>query len=202
MGKTGLIPMLIETFAIGFLSTVIGAIIALPFAFISSRNIAPRWVNLLFLSLITIIRSFPSVMYGIMFVKTVGPGPFAGVLTMTIGSVGMLSKMMVEAIEDIDKGVIEALDAAGCTSFQKMRYGIIPQLSSSLISSVLYRFDINIKNASVLGLVGAGGIGAQLIFAIDARRWSDTGAMLWGVAAMTLAIEYISTAIRKKLAIS
>ena len=81
-----------------------------------------------------------------------------------------------------------------------MRYGIIPQLSSSIISSVLYRLDINIKNASVLGLVGAGGIGAQLIFAIDDRRWSDTGAMLWGLVVMVLLIEYISTKIRRRLA--
>ena len=198
--STGLMHMLLETFAIGFLGTLFGTILAIPLGFVCSRNVAPRWVNLLFLVIVTVIRSFPSIMYGIMFVKTVGPGPFAGVLTMTISSAGMLCKMFVEAIEDIDKGVIEALDAAGCNAFEKVRYGIIPQLSSSIISSVLYRLDINIKNASVLGLVGAGGIGAQLIFAIDDRRWSDTGAMLWGLVVMVLLIEYISTKIRRRLA--
>lgn len=197
--SAGLASMLFETFAIGFLGTILGTVFAIPLAFISSRNIAPRACNVVCLALITVIRSFPSIMYGIMFVKTVGPGPYAGVLTMTIGSVGMLSKMLVESIEDINPGVIEALDAAGCTGFQKMRYGIIPQLSASIISNVLYRLDINIKNASVLGLVGAGGIGAQLLFAIDDRRWSDTGAMLWGLIILVLLIELISTRIRKNL---
>lgn len=200
LGPTGLLMMLVETFAIGFLGTVFGTIIAIPLAFISSRNIAPRWVNLICLGLITVIRAFPSLMYGIMFVKTVGTGAFAGVLTMTIGSVGMLSKMLVESVEDINPGIIEALDAAGCTGFQKVRYGIMPQLSSSIISNVLYRLDINVKNASVLGLVSAGGIGAQLIFAIQSRRWDDIGAMVWGLVILVLAIEYISTKIRNSLA--
>jgi phosphonate transport system permease protein len=200
LGPTGLLMMLAETFAIGFLGTVFGTIIAIPLAFISSRNIAPRWVNIITLGFITIIRAFPSLMYGIMFVKTVGTGAFAGVLTMTIGSVGMLSKMMVESVEDIDPGIIESLDAAGCTGFQKVRYGIMPQLSSSIISNVLYRLDINVKNASVLGLVSAGGIGAQLIFAIQSRRWDDIGAMVWGLVILVLAIEYASTKIRNSLA--
>ncbi len=199
-GTSGLLHMLFETFAIGFLGTVFGTIIAIPLSFISSRNIAPRWINLACLTFITIIRSFPSIMYGIMFVKTVGPGPYAGVLTMTIGSVGMLAKLLVESIEDINPGIIEALDAAGCTGFQKVRYGMIPQLSSSIISNVLYRLDINVKNATVLGLVGAGGIGAQLIFSIQDRRWSDAGAMLWGLVILVLSIEYISTKIRNRLA--
>ena len=202
MSSSGLLHMLVETFAIGFLGTVFGTIIAIPLAFISSRNIAPRPVNVVCLVIITIIRSFPSIMYGIMFVKTVGPGAYAGVLTMTIGSVGMLSKLLVESIEDINPGIIEALDASGCNGFEKVRYGIIPQLSSSIISNVLYRMDINIKNASVLGLVGAGGIGAQLIFAIQDRRWSDAGAMLWGLVVLVLLFEYISTKIRRGLAAS
>ncbi len=200
LSSGGLLYMLFETFAIGFLGTIFGTIIAIPLAFISSRNIAPRWVNLVCIALITIIRAFPSIMYGIMFVKTVGPGAFAGVLTMTIGSVGMLAKLLVESVEDINPGIIEALDAAGCTGFQKVRYGIMPQLSSGIISNVLYRLDINVKNASVLGLVGAGGIGAQLIFAISDRRWSDAGAMLWGLVILVLLIEVISTKIRNALA--
>lgn len=198
--SSGLMHMLFETFAIGFLGTIFGTIIAIPLAFISSRNIAPRWVNAVFLVIITVIRAFPSIMYGIMFVKTVGPGAYAGVLTMTIGSVGMLSKLLVESVEDINPGIMEAMDAAGCTGFQKVRYGMMPQLSSSIISNVLYRLDINVKNASVLGLVGAGGIGAQLIFAIQDRRWSDAGAMLWGLVILVLIIEYISTKIRNSLA--
>ena len=195
----GLMYMLMETLAIGFLGTVFGLVLALPLAFLASRNVCPRWVNLICLTLIAIIRAFPAFMYGIMFVKAVGPGAFAGVLSMTIGSVGMLSKLLVEAIEDLNPGIIEALDAAGCTTFEKIRYGIIPQLSSNIVSIVIYRLDINVKNASILGVVGAGGIGAPLIFSIAKQSWREVSAMLLGLIVLVLILEYFSTKLRRKL---
>jgi phosphonate transport system permease protein len=195
----GLLYMLFETLAIAFLGTIFGLIISLPLAFLASRNVCPKWVNSIVLTIISIIRAFPSFMLGIMFVKSIGPGAFAGVLSMTVGSVGMLSKLMIEAIEDLNPGITEALDAAGCSTFEKIRYGIIPQLSSNIVSIVLYRLDINVKNATILGIVQAGGIGAQLIFAINARRWNDCGAMLLGIIVMTLLLEWFSTSVRRKL---
>lgn len=197
--KSGLLYMLFETLAIAFLGTVIGVIISIPLAFISSKNICPKWVNVICLTLISILRAFPAFMLGIMFVKSVGPGPFAGVLSMAIGSIGMLSKLIIEAIEDLNPGITEALDSAGCSTFEKIRYGIIPQLSSNIVSIVLYRLDINVKNATILGVVQAGGIGAQLMFAIAARRWNDAGAMLIGIIVLVLIIEYVSTKIRSSL---
>ena len=197
--KSGLLYMLFETLAIAFLGTVIGVIISIPLAFISSKNICPKWVNVICLTLISILRAFPAFMLGIMFVKSVGPGPFAGVLSMAVGSIGMLSKLIIEAIEDLNPGIIEALDSAGCSTFEKIRYGIIPQLSSNIVSIVLYRLDINVKNATILGVVQAGGIGAQLMFAIAARRWNDAGAMLIGIIVLVLIIEYVSTKIRSSL---
>lgn len=195
----GLAYMLMETLAIGFLGTVFGIILALPLAFLASRNICPRWLNTLSLAVISVIRAFPSFMYGIMFVKAVGPGAFAGVLTMTISSVGMLAKLLVEAIEDLNPGIIEALDASGCSSFEKIRYGIIPQLSSNIVSILIYRLDINVKNASILGVVGAGGIGAPLIFSIAKQSWHDVSAMLLGLIVLVLVLEYLSTKLRRKL---
>ena len=100
----------------------------------------------------------------------------------------------------MDKGVIEALDASGCTTFQKVRYGIIPQLSSNILSTIIYRLDINVKNATVLGLCAGGGIGAELIFSIGGRRWNDCGAYLLGLVILVLVLEYVSTKIRRKLA--
>ncbi|MBQ1827389.1 MAG: phosphonate ABC transporter, permease protein PhnE [Erysipelotrichaceae bacterium] len=198
--KIGLAYMLFETLAIAFLGTIIGLLFAVPFGCLASRSICPKWVNNIVLSIVSIIRAFPSLVLGIMFVKSVGPGAHAGVLAMAVGSIGMLSKLIVEAIEDLNPGIIEALDAAGCSPFEKIRYGIIPQLSSNLVSIILYRLDINLKNASILGIVQAGGIGAQLSFAIGARRWHDAGAMLLGIIVLTVIIEYISTRIRTKLA--
>lgn len=198
--SVGLGYMLLETLAIAFLGTVIGVVLALPLAFLSSRNIAPKWLNYVCLTFISVLRAFPSFMYAIMFVKVVGTGAFAGVLTMSIGSVGMLSKLLIEAIEDMNPGIIEALDAAGCSPFEKVRYGIIPQLSSNIVSTVIYRLDINVKNATVLGIVGAGGIGASLIHAIGQGNWPNVSAMLLGLIVMVLLMEYFSTRIRKKLA--
>lgn len=200
LGQYGLLQMLFETLAIAFLGTIIGLVFSIPLAFLSSHNICPKWVNTICLTIISVIRAFPAFMLGIMFVKSVGPGAFAGVLCMSISSIGMLSKLIIEAIEDLNPGITEALDASGCSTFEKIRYGIIPQLSSNIISIVLYRLDINVKNATILGIVQAGGIGAQLMFAIGARRWSDTGAMLLGIIVMTLILEWFSTKVRAKLA--
>jgi phosphonate transport system permease protein len=120
-------------------------------------------------------------------------------MTMSLTSVGMLSKMFIETIEDLDKGILESLDAAGCTLYQKIRYGIIPQLSASFLSTLIYRFDMNLRDATVLGLVGAGGIGAPLIFAMSSYRWNDVGAILVGLVILVLIVEWFSSTIRDRL---
>ena len=108
--------------------------------------------------------------------------------------------MYINAIEDLDTKILESLDAAGCTAFQKIRYGILPQLYANFVSTLVYRFDINIKDATTLGIVGAGGIGAALIQCINSRRWSMEGAFLFGMILLMLVIELFSTKMRKKLA--
>ena len=129
-----------------------------------------------------------------------GPGPFAGLLTMSLCSIGMVSKMFIESIEDLDKRILESLDAAGCTTFQKIRYGILPQLTADFTSTIIYRFDMNLRDATVLGLVGAGGIGASLVQCLNSRRWGMVGSFVWGLMVLVLIIELISTRIRRKLA--
>ena len=114
--------------------------------------------------------------------------------------IGMVSKMFIESIEDLDKRILESLDAAGCTTFQKIRYGILPQLTADFTSTIIYRFDMNLRDATVLGLVGAGGIGAPLIFAMSSYRWNEVGAILLGLIVLVLIIEWISAKIRVKLA--
>lgn len=191
--------LLLETLAIGFLGTLIGSIISIPFAFLSARNMTNRFFSSVGITIISVIRTFPAIVYGLMFIRVTGPGPFAGVLTLSLTSVGMITKLYIESIEDLDKGIIEALDASGCTTFQKIRYGIIPQLTSNFISTAIYRFEINIKDATILGLVGAGGIGASLLFAMSESRWNDVGAILFGLIILVLIVEKISTHIRKTI---
>ena len=150
--------------------------------------------------MIAAIRTIPAFVYGLMFIRVTGPGPFAGLLTMSLCSIGMVTKMFIESIEDLDKRILESLDAAGCTTFQKIRYGILPQLTADFTSTIIYRFDMNLRDATVLGLVGAGGIGAPLIFAMSSYRWNEVGAILLGLIVLVLIIEWISAKIRTKLA--
>ena len=192
--------LLLETICIAFLGTVVGAIISIPLAFISASNLTPKPVAFIGRIAIMAIRTVPAFVYGLMFIRVTGPGAFAGLLTMSLCSVGMVSKMYIEAIEDLDVHVLESLDAAGCTTWQKIRYGILPQLMPNFASTAIYRFDINLRDATVLGLVGAGGIGAPLIFAMNAYRWEEAGAILAGLIVLVLIIEWISTKIRVKLA--
>ncbi len=192
--------LLLETVCIAFLGTIVGAILAVPFAFISATNIVPLPLSLIGRTIIMAIRTVPPLIYGLMFIRVTGPGPFTGLLTMSLCSIGMVSKMYIEAIEDLDMKILESLDACGCGFFQKIRYGIIPQLFPDFMSTIIYRFDMNLRDATVLGIVGAGGIGAPLIFAMNSYRWSQVGALLAGLIVLVLAVEFVSTRIRVKLA--
>ena len=119
---------------------------------------------------------------------------------MSITSIGMVSKLYLDTIEEIDDGILEAMEAAGCNTFEKIRYGVIPQLFTNFLSTTIYRFDMNLRDATVLGLVGAGGIGAPLIFAMNSYRWSEVGSILIGLIILILVIEFISSKSREKLA--
>ncbi len=198
--KEGVPYLLLETLSIAFLGTLVGAVLALPFAFLGAGNIVPGPVALFFRTLVMAIRTIPAFVYGLMFIRVTGPGPFAGLLTMSLCSIGMISKMFSESIEDIDRGILESLDACGCNTFEKIRYGIIPQISPSFASTLIYRFDMNLRDSTVLGLVGAGGIGAPLIFAMNGYKWDQTGAILVGLVVLILVIEWFSSRIRTKLA--
>lgn len=200
IGTDGVPYLLLETFCIAFLGTVVGAVISLPLSFLSAVNLVPRPVAVIGRGLIAAIRTIPAFVYGLMFIRVTGPGPFAGLLTMSLCSIGMVSKMYIESIEDLDKRILESLDAAGCTTFQKIRYGTLPQLMPDFTSTIIYRFDMNLRDATVLGLVGAGGIGAPLIFAMSAYRWNEVGSILLGLIVLVLLIEAISAKIRTKLA--
>ena len=199
MTKQGIPYLLLETICIAFLGTVVGAIISIPFAFLTAQNLVPKPIAFIGRLIVMAIRTIPSLIYGLMFVAVTGPGPFAGLLTMSLCSVGMVSKMYTEAIEDLDTKVLESLDAAGCTTWQKIRHGILPQLAPNFASTAIYRFDINLRDATVLGLVGAGGIGTPLIFAMQSYRWHEAGAILLGLVILVLIVEFMSTRIRVKL---
>lgn len=192
--------LLLQTIAIAVLGTLIGAVLAIPFAFLASFNIMPKPVAYAVRVLILMIRTIPSIVWALMWIRVTGPGAACGVITQSICSIGIISKMYITAIEDLDTHILESLDAMGCTPFQKIRYGVIPQLTASFISTTIYRFDINLKDATTLGIVGAGGIGASLVQCLNSRRWAMVGAFVWGLMVLVLIIELVSTRIRRKLA--
>lgn len=198
--KQGVGYLMLETVCIAFLGTLVGAVIAVPFAFLSARTIVGRPVSFFGRLAVMAIRTVPPIIYGLMFIRVTGPGPFAGLLTMSVCSIGMLSKMYAEAIEELDRRILESLDAAGCSTFAKIRYGILPQLIPSFLSIIIYRFDMNLRDASVLGLVGAGGIGAPLLFAMNSYRWNQVGSILIWLVVVVLALEFLSSKARVKLA--
>ena len=192
--------LLLQTVAIAVLGTLIGAILAIPFAFLASFNIMPKPVAYVVRLIILMIRTIPSIVWALMWIRVTGPGAACGVITQSVCSIGMISKMYITAIEDLDTHILESLDAMGCTPFQKIRYGVIPQLTASFISTTIYRFDINLKDATTLGIVGAGGIGASLVQCLNSRRWAMVGSFVWGLMVLVLLIEFVSTRIRRKLA--
>ena len=190
---------LFQTVAIAVLGTLIGGILAVPFSFLASDKIMPKWVAVIANAVILVIRTIPSLVWALVWIRVTGPNAFCGVVTQSVCSIGMISKMYITAIEDIDTRILESLDASGCTTFQKIRYGILPQIIPNFISTVIYRFDINVKDATTLGIVGAGGIGAALIQCINSSRWSMVGAYLCGMVILMLFIELFSTKIRNRL---
>lgn len=192
--------LLLQTVAIAILGTLCGAILAIPFAFLAAENIMPKPIAYLFRVLILLIRTVPSLVWALMWIRVTGPGAACGVITQSVCSIGMISKMYITAIEDLDTKILESLDAMGCTPFQKIRYGVIPQLTASFISTTIYRFDINLKDATTLGIVGAGGIGASLVQCLNSRRWAMVGSFVWGLMVLVVVIEFFSTKVRTKLA--
>ena len=191
--------LLFQTIAIAFLGTVIGGLLAVPFSFLACDRIVPKWVAKIFSLVILLIRTIPSLVWALVWIRVTGPNAFCGVVTQSICSIGMISKMYITAIEDLDVRILESLDASGCNGFQKIRCGVLPQIVPNFISTVIYRFDINMKDATTLGIVGAGGIGAPLIQCITSSRWSMVGSYLFGMVLLMLVIEWFSTKIRNRL---
>lgn len=191
--------LILETMAIAFLGTILGSIFAIIPALLGASNYNGKKQVFVVRTLLNVIRSVPAIIYGLMFIRVTGPGAFAGVMTFSLTSIGMVAKLYIEALEELDMGIIEAMDAVGASYWQRIRFGILPQVKPNFISTVIYRYEINVKDAAVLGLVSAGGLGTELILAQAESRWSDMGAYLFGLVILVFVVEHVSTKIRTKL---
>ena len=191
---------LLETFAIAVIGTFIAAVICIPFAFLGARNLVKvRPVTGITKFILSVIRVFPEIVMALIFIKAVGPGSFSGVLALGIHSVGMLGKLFIEDIESLDFASAEALKASGANKTKTLVFAVIPQILPSFLSLILYRFELNLRSASILGLIGAGGIGTPLIFALQTRSWDRVGIILIGLVIMVAIVDFISGAIRKRI---
>lgn len=191
-GKDGLGYLLLETVCIAFIGTIIGAIVSVPLAFLNTKRFVPAPVSFLFNLVIMGIRSVPFLIYGLIFIRVSGPGAFTGVLTLAVCSIGLLTKRFTEALDALDMRPYHALLAMGASPLPAICHSVLPQLKPVFASIILYRFDVNIREASVLGLVGAGGIGAPLIFAMNQYAWEKAGAILLGLILLVWIIDVLS----------
>lgn len=194
------IPYLtMQTVAIAFIGTIVAAVLAIPLGFLTARNVTGKYVSKVGEVILVVIRTFPEVLLALVLIRVVGIGAFTGVLTIGIHSVGMIAKLFAESIENMDRGPLEALDTVGANTIQKIRYGIFPQITAEFLSISLYRFDINVRSATVLGVVSAGGLGTPLIFASQEWNWPTLSAILIAIVIMVIIVDQISSRLRAKL---
>lgn len=194
-----ILRLLLETFQMAVVGTVLGAGLALLVAFCAASNIAPKWLYFPSRWIMNIIRSVPDLVFALMFVSAVGLGPFAGILAMTLGSIGSIGKIFAEAMEQVDPGPVTAMEAVGASKRQVIQYGILPQAAPLLTSYTLLLFEGNVRGATILGLVGAGGIGLELTTALRMYDYGHLSAIIICIVLLVTAIDQGSAYIRKKI---
>lgn len=194
-----LIDGFLESLKISVLATAGGVALSIPIAFMAARNIAPMPIFYLGRAIIIIARSFHPVIVAIIFVKAVGFGPFAGVLTLVVYSIGFVAKMLAERIEEIDFGQVEAMRAAGAPYFSTLFYAIFPQIMPRQIGLTIYQLDSNLRASAVVGIVGAGGIGATLANAFGRYDYDFALAITIVIVGVILVSEGVSGYIRKRV---
>src|SRR5215813_12374290 len=187
-----------DTINIATLGTLIAIIIAVPVAFLAARNTTPstRIVRPLALLLIVASRSINSLIWGLLLVTIVGPGVFAGVIAISLRSIGFIAKLLYEAIEEIDANQVDAITATGASPLQILDHGVVPQVLPAFAGISVFRWDINIRESTVLGLVGAGGIGLPLNAAITTLAWTQVSLILLIIIATVVVSEWVSAKVR------
>ena len=186
-----------DTINIATIGTIIAIIIAVPVAFLAARNTTPhRIFRIVALFIIVSSRSVNSLIWALMLVFILGPGILAGTIAIGLRSIGFCAKLLYEAIEEIDHSQVEAIAATGAQSSQKILYGIIPQVLPTIAGIAIYRWDINIRESTILGLVGAGGIGLQLNGSINTLAWTQVSMILIVILLTVLVSEWVSAKIR------
>lgn len=193
-----------ETLALAFLSTIVGALIAIPFGFLAARNLmtgnpVTAVIYLVTRTVLNIVRSIESLILAIIFVIIVGLGPFPGMIAITIHTIAALGKLYSEVIEGIDGGPIEAVKATGANWLQVVRYAVVPQVVPTFTALTIYRWDINIRSSTIIGFVGGGGIGFFLWQWIVLQDYRAVGTAFVAIAVVVIILDFFSARIRERL---
>lgn len=188
-----------ETVQIAVLGTFLAMLASLPLALVAAVNLVPVWIAHPVRWLLGLLRGIPILLLALMFLAAFGLGPVAGVLAVAFHSVGMLAKFYAEAFENARPGPLEALDSAGASWLQRVRFGVLPQVAPDLARDTLFRLELNLRESLVLGLVGAGGIGFYIQLYIRAFQYRRVATLTLVVLAMVLLLEQASQAVRRRL---
>ena len=195
--ETALLSMF-ETIQMAFIGTIVGVVIALPLSMFAARNLNSKWVYVPIRVILATIRTFPSILWAILFVIMVGLGTFAGVLAIIMYTIGFVAKLQYESIETVDADPVDAISSIGVSKWQLIRFVVLPESAPHLLSQILYMFDYNVRQSSILGLVGAGGIGFYIINYIKFFEYGKAMVFMLVVLAAVLFIDWISVKIRDK----
>jgi phosphonate transport system permease protein len=190
----------LETLDTAIFGTVVGAIVALPIAIFGARNVTPsRFLYAIARATIGLTRAVPDLIWALLFVTAVGLGVFPGALALAIHSIGMLGRLFSEVIEDIDMGPVESLTLTGASRLQVFTHAVVPGVAPSLLGIALYRLDENVRASLVLGFVGAGGIGFQILSAMNLFQYREVSLYLLLTFVLVVAVERLSAALRQAL---
>jgi phosphonate transport system permease protein len=200
----GVVKDLIVTVMQAFLATTLGALLAFPFSFLAAKNLTgSNAVTRIFFyitrGIFNVLRSIEALLYVAIFIFWVGIGPFAGMLALAITTFALMGKLFSEAIENIDPGPIEAINATGANIFQKIRYAILPQIVPPFVSYLIYQWDINIRMATIIGFAGGGGIGLTLSTYFGSLQYHKAGTVVLAIVIIVALMDFTSAKIREEL---
>lgn len=189
-----------ETIAMAFMGTVLGVIVAFPFSFLGAKNINRIfWLRYSARRFSDIIRAFETLILALIFIRAFGLGPLAGILAIAVSEIGTFSKLFSEALENTSQKPVEGVLASGGSRLQTLRYAIMPQVLPVHLSVILYNFESNVRSGTILGIVGAGGIGFMLSDRISAYKWEEAWSIIFLIIAMVYLIDWLSGLVRTRL---
>jgi phosphonate transport system permease protein len=190
---------ILESIWMAIIATVGGVLLSVPIGLGAARNLSPTWVYLVCRSIISVSRTFPEIILAIFAVKFFGFGPFAGFVALSIGTIGFYAKLLAEDIENMSKSQAEAVRVTGSSWLQWVNFAVQPQVMPRMIGLALYRLDINFRESAVVGIVGAGGIGAHLLTSVQRYEYDTTATILITIIAIVITLEYTSGYLRKRV---